>query len=186
MEIRVNGRAALLALVIGGGAIAAYWHWSPYLALRSMQAAAIKGDADALSAHVDYPRLRESFKGQFKARMASVMKPAGDERNPFAALGAALGMAMADQMVDALVRPEALAKAFANAKLQPPGAPASTAGADGPARGVSWRLERKGVDRVVIYGEESGQVSTAPRLGFVLDRGGFADWKLTEVRLPQE
>ena len=45
-------------------------YWSPILALRSLQTAAQDGDAEAFNEHVDYPRLRDSVKGQFSATLA--------------------------------------------------------------------------------------------------------------------
>lgn len=59
-------KAAAAAVVVG---IAAYWYWSPLLAIRQMQTAARAGDADTFNDHVDYPRLRESLKGQFSAML---------------------------------------------------------------------------------------------------------------------
>jgi hypothetical protein len=58
------------AVVVAALAVPAYWYWSPYHALHSMKAAAQARDADDFNQYVDYPKLRESLKGQFSAMMA--------------------------------------------------------------------------------------------------------------------
>ena len=50
-------------------------------------------------------------------------------------------------------------------------------------RDVDWRFERSGVDRVIAWGGKPG-TAMAERTGFVFERSGFANWKLTEIRLP--
>ena len=105
MNIRI-GKSAFAAILVALLAVAAYWYWSPFLAIREMQFAAKANDADAFNSHVDYPRLRESVKGQFSALMAEQIGKSTDSKNPFAALGTMLGLAMVDKFVDAMVRPE--------------------------------------------------------------------------------
>lgn len=180
-------KAAIVAIAV---AVPAYWYWSPYVAMRSMQSAAQAKDADAFNAHVDYPKLRESLKGQFSAMMADTMQSAGrgksDMEQAGASLGAMLGMALADRFIDAMVRPEFVMKAMADAKLEAPGS-AKPGNADtGKPREVRWTVERKGVDRVIAYGADSSQEPVDKQVGFVFDRSGFASWKLTEIRLPSK
>lgn len=179
-------RNAVVAAALAITAIGAYWYWSPYLAMSSIRSAAKAQDADAFNQHVDYPKLRESFKGQFAARMADVMGKSSSGDNDFtkagAALGAALGMVLVDRMIDAMVRPEMVMKAMSEAKLQPPDAASKDPEpADSKTR---WSVERKGVDRVIAYGQEAEGKTRG--VGFVFDRSGFASWKLTEIRLPAE
>ena len=179
---KLSSRALALIVVLAAAAIAAYWYWSPHMALRSMRSAAVAGDVDELSQFVDYPKLRESMKGQFKARMAKTIGEAG-EKSGFAALGAMIGMAMVDQMIDAMVRPEMLAASISKGRLQDPAnAAASAPAASAP---VAWRLDRKTADRVVAVPlDRKGPQPQHREVGFVFDREGFATWKLTEIRLP--
>lgn len=181
--LRAAAAGAALLLV----ALAAYWHWSPYLTMRSLQQAAEKNDGDAFNDHVDYPALRESMKGQFAARMAATMgKDAKD--NPFAALGTMLAMAMVNQMVDSLVRPESMMAAMQSGKVDAKaaiGTRAESSTSTEPRKRVHWIFERKGADRLIAYPSESEAMPPeAERVGFVFQRRGFADWKLTELRLP--
>lgn len=186
--------AAVVAIV----AIAGYWYWSPFLAVRQLQAAAQKRDADAFNERVDYPKLRESLKGQFSAMMVERMVKPEDAGNGFAALGTMLGLALVNQFVDAMVRPEAVMRAMQDGRLapkanQPNEAPAPYANKpDSPAKAKpqedkpKWAYERKGVDKLIAYVSDSKKpdAPNQEKLGLVFERNGFANWKLTEFRLP--
>lgn len=183
--------AAVIAIV----AIAGYWYWSPFLAVRQLQAAAQKRDADAFNERVDYPKLRESLKGQFSAMMAEQMAVTRDSSNPFAALGTMLGLAVANQFVDAMVRPETVMRAMQDGQLspktkQPSGAPSSekpeAAKAESQEDKPKWSYERKNVDKLIAYATDSKKpdVPNQQKFGMVFERNGFANWKLTEFRLP--
>ena len=174
--------AAALVLALG-----AYWYASPYLALRTLQAAAKARDAERLNAHVDYPRLRESLKGQFSAKLAREMGGDAGSRDALgqlgAALGTTLGMALGDRLIDALVQPEMVMRALTEAELRP------RLGQDKPSEGhpaeptVTWTSERVNLNTMVVYGHRQAD-APEDRLALVFERSGFADWKLTEIRLP--
>jgi DUF2939 family protein len=177
-------KAAIIAAVL---AVAAYWYWSPHLAVRAMKAAAEAKDADAFNGYVDYPKLRESLKGQFSSRMTEALgagRSGSDAGQAGMALGAMLGMAMVDKVIEAMVRPELVMKAMSEAKLQDPTARRT----DGPAnkpQDMKWVFDRKGVDRFVAYGVDPSKAGPKEEgVGFVFDRSGFANWKMTEIRLP--
>lgn len=173
------------ALVI----IAAYWYWSPLIATHQMREAARAGDADTFNDHVDYPRLRESIKGQLSAmltrRLASDPQPNSDAAKAGAALGANLGLSLVDKMVNAFIRPETVMQALRQGKMmpkrQPDGAASLPAGSDKGK--VQWRSERKGFDKYITYALRPGQPEDE-RVALILERTGFAHWKLTEIRLP--
>jgi hypothetical protein len=176
-------------------AVGAYWYWSPYLAMHAMKDAVDKRDADAFNQYVDYPKLRESFKGQLSAMLTKslgMQQPGGgsEPANAGAALGAMLGLAFADKLIDVMVRPEVVMQAMEEGKLQNPAvSPKSdqTAPAATDKERVKWSLERKGFDRVIarnLQGEAQVQTAPAESPAFVFDRNGFAAWKLTEIRLP--
>jgi hypothetical protein len=170
---------ALLALALSVGA---HWYYSPYIAMNSMVSAAKAKDADKFNEYVDYPNLRESFKGQFSAKLADVM--GNQPSNRFSALGAMLGMTMINQMVDALVRPELVMKMMEEGKAQQPNKSASgTQPSDeSDTKAPKWELERKGTDLVLVTPIQEGSNDSKPV--FVFRRAGYANWKLTEARLP--
>jgi len=183
------GAALLLAALVG-----AYWYASPYLAVRQLQSAALAADAEAFNDHVDYPRLRDSLKGQIAVLMADQMAQGDAKDNPFAALGNMLGMALANQMVDAMVRPEMVMRAMSTGKLlrpkeaeTPAGSPVPPA-SDAPAdrKSIQWVIDRRGANKIAAYAvdPESPQQTNAERFGLGFERSGFASWKLVSVQLP--
>lgn len=186
--------AAIAAFV----AVAGYWYWSPFLAVRQMQSAAQEKDADAFNERVDYPKLRESLKGQLSAIMGEKMAKTQDASNPFAALGSMLGLAMVDRFVDAMVRPETVMRAMQDGQMSPAAAKTNDAPAppssksDTPASAEAredkpkWTYDRKGVDKLIAYATDPQKpgAQNSEKLGVVFERSGFANWKLTEVRLP--
>jgi hypothetical protein len=188
----MNSRLVKAGVAVAVVAAAVYWYWSPLLAIREMQSAAKGGDTDAFSDHVDYPRLRESFKGQASAMFAQKLAAQsgnGDSATKVgAALGAMLGTAVVNQLVDSLVRPEVVMRAMQEGKLMPSkradDSPPPPGDSSSPAlRKLEWSAEHKGVNKFVAYAHRPGEPEDK-RIGLVLERNGFATWKLTEIRLP--
>lgn len=179
--------SALLLLAV----VAAYWYFSPYLAIRKLQAAAEAGDVDTINEQVDFPRLRASIKGQLEAAMVGSLADTQD--SPLAAAGAAVGRMMVGGVVEVLVQPRMLmysirtglgrprpsgAKSSPSPSATPEAPEAPAAGQRQPAR---WRAERVDADRVVFYPDD--ERTRDDSVGLVLDRYGFASWKLSGMRL---
>lgn len=181
------GKPILAAIFLAVLGLAAYWYWSPFLALRSMQAAAKAQDAATFNAHVDYPRLRASLKVQLAAAMEDKMAASVDAHNPLAALGRMMGGAMVDKLVNAMVRPETVMRGMQSGQFTPrPQAPApdpaGTPAATGPQDAKpQWDWVRVGSDKLIAYQEND---SGGKRVEVVFERSGFANWKLTDLRLP--
>lgn len=189
-------------------ALLAYWYGSPYLTIHAMRSAAQARDAEAFNAYIDYPSIREDLKDQFSGMMADQLEgPArrhGGLAQAGAALGAMLGMAVADRAVDAMVRPQYIMRAMEDGQFDTKRrrgrdrrassddgdrhgqGDGSGAPPDQPAREkVHWRHERQGVNRLIAYPERADG-SSGQQVGLVMERRGFADWKLTAIRLPQD
>lgn len=148
-------KAVAFAAVV---AMAGYWYWSPFLVVRQLQSAAQKKDAAAFNEHVDYPKLRESLKGQFSAMFADKLGQPDDSDNDFAKAGAALGtmigMAVANPFIDAMVQPETIMRAMQDGQLSPKsalpsdasarsaGKPDKQAGAEPKEDTLKWTYER--------------------------------------------
>lgn len=187
-------KVAILATLV---TIAGYWYWSPFVAVWQLQAAAYKKDAAAFNEQVDYPKVRESLKGQFSAMLAVKFAKPANSGNDFtktgAAIGTMIGMVMANQFINAVVRPEIMMRAMQEGQLSPESAPVGIVGAppaNKPKRltgakpeddKLSWTYEREGVNKLIAFATHS---RNQEKLGLVLQRSGFATWKLTEVRLP--
>lgn len=190
MTTKAINAAALVAVV----AVAGYWYWSPFLAIRQIQTAAQASDVNAFNERVDYPRVRESLKGQFAEKMGA----STDSGNPLAALGSMLGVAVSNQLVDATVRPEIVMQAmrigkfgpFSTRQTQAPssGKPVSSNNTSTPSDSekLRWTYERPGVDKLIAYAVEpdAPDAPNEERTGVVFERSGFVEWKLTGFRLP--
>lgn len=176
-------KPALAAIVVACAALAAYWYWSPYLALRAMQSAAIARDADAFNAHVDYPQVRASLKAQLSTRMAAQIGATVDAKNPLAALGAMLGRTMSDKLVDAMVRPETIMQVMQHGQFGPAAPAAAPESANSPSNKPKWIILREGANRMVAMPEDSAG-APEKQVNIVFERSGFAQWKLTGVRMP--
>lgn len=168
--------AALLVISVG---IGSYWYYSPYLAMNSVLAAAKDKDADKFNEKVDYPRIRESLKGQMSAQMAKTVSE--QSGNPFSALGAMLGVAMVNQMVDAFVRPEMVMQMMQDGKVKI----SKAAGASEPSGEIeaTWTIQRQGTDRVIAVPTKAAEQPNGDEPRFVFERSGFATWKLTDLLL---
>lgn len=171
--------SALAILVVAG--VAAYWYWSPYLAMRELRDAAVAADAPRFNEHVDFPRVRESLKSQFSARMHRDPADAGSN------LGSLLAGVLVDKLIDTAVRPETIMFAMREGKFKIEkgngGAPED--GQDtGEGRKTVWRTERQGFNTILFHGEREGSSDRKDTMALVMQRQGFADWKLTDIRLP--
>jgi hypothetical protein len=179
LQKRILSAAAIV--VVAG--VAAYWYWSPYLAMRQLRNAAVAADAERFNEHVDFPKLRDSLKGQFSAR---IDKEVGERAgNSF---GSMLALALVDKMIDVAVRPETIMSAMKEGrfKVGRSGAREGEGEHDaGERRDVVWSAERKGLDMVLVHVEDDERGARKEKLSLVMQREGFANWKLTDIRLPE-
>jgi hypothetical protein len=156
----------------------AWAYFTPYFALRKLQAAAESGDAKTLSAMVDFAAVRTSLKDE--VRTGAARGVTGERRGAFAQIsglvaGSVAG-AVADPLVNTLVTPTGVSLLVQG----------RTPGDRRPAEGRGWRddvrIERgyEGPNRFLVrYADaESGEA----RMALVLTREGLG-WRLTGVRL---
>ncbi|WP_167784649.1 DUF2939 domain-containing protein [Ramlibacter rhizophilus] len=192
-SIRRGTRAAALALAGLALLLAAYWWASPYLAVRELGAAARAGDGERFSAHVDYPRVRESLKAQMAARLQRSATDVPGE-HPLAGMGRIVGLAMIDPVVETLVRPEVVMLALRQelvvsgdgAAPRAPTAPATSPADAARGRTSAWHYEREGPNRLVVVPRPAPDGASSPKrpVTLVFERRGFARWDLVELRLP--
>jgi hypothetical protein len=176
LQKRILSAAAVL--VVAG--VAAYWYWSPYLAVRELRAAAVAADAERFNEHVDFPRLRESLKSQLSERMTREM--GNRSGNNF---GSMLALALVDKMIDVAVRPETVMFALREGKFKVENTgPQEAQREEGERKKVVWSTERQGFDNVVFHAEGDGNGAGKDKIALVMHREGFANWKLTDIRLP--
>ena len=150
--------------------------------------------------------MRESIKNQYLDKLAGKFGHANDAEKDVANLGAAfgnlIGRAVVNPLVDALVRPEAIMQVMEHGRLRvtdannrPTDVPTKAEGnPDGQSNAeresgngkVRWSHERIGMDKVIAYATDPKQPGEGNqnKFGLILERSGFATWKLVEVRLP--
>ncbi|HEY0589300.1 MAG TPA: DUF2939 domain-containing protein [Pseudoduganella sp.] len=160
--------AAALAVVV---AVAAYWYWSPLLVVRQMKEAVRVHDVEAFNSHVDFPALRENMKDNIAG------KPSDDVLSGF-------GRLLGGVVVDALVRPEAVMFVLEHGDFAKKRSERhedrdtrERERNEEPASGEAkpkWATERDGVNRYIVRND---------KIALVFVRHGFADWKLSELRL---
>jgi hypothetical protein len=181
VTIRLYLIVGLMTLaVVGGG----YVYASPYLTVSQVRQAAARGDAETVNAHVDFPALRESFKGWMGAAMVRELSKQELRDNPFQALGAALAMTMMEKMVDVMVTPEMVRMMLQGQRPQGPQPPGP--GSRGEPRVASqsdpeMRMGYEAYDRFVVTVRSKARPQD--EFSMVWRRSGLT-WKLTAVRLP--
>jgi hypothetical protein len=184
MSNRTKATVVTLALVIAGAG--AYWHYSPYLAIKQMHAAAEQKDADTFNAYVNYPKVRESLKGQLAAMMTEKLGSSGDSSSGMEGLGAAMGLAFINPMIDALVSPEMVMRSMQQGEFKPlPSAAEGSTSTAEPAKEPKWEFDRVGANKLIAYAVDL-ESKDGTQVSVVFERNGFADWRLTEMRLPSE
>lgn len=156
---------------------------SPHLALYRMRAAVEARDAQALSRHVDFPKLRESVKVQVMRRLGADSAMAEPRSNPFAAFGRRMALAVIDPIVDAAVSPAGVVAMLEAGDIRvqpkPADAPPPPAG-EQPREKPNYDLSYRSWNQVVVERADGGGVA------FLLDRHGLWSWKLAGVELREE
>lgn len=170
--------SGLLAVVL---AIASYF--SPHRTIYQMHGAIEKRDYASFSHFVDYPALRESFRGQMAAalqEMASTGDPA--ETGPLGALARGVVTSLVTPMLDVMITPAGVIEmmnrgtpkitqeVIIGAITRTPTAPESI---------PEMKLSYRGWDTVEFYRSDS----TPDDGSFILRRHGLWSWRLAAVDL---
>lgn len=179
-------KTKILVGVVAGivllGSIAA----SPYITLYQLRSAMQDSDADAFSKHVDFPALRENFKGQMMGFIDSQMDSPDMEKNPFAGFGKVMAVTFIGPMVDNLISPAGvIAMMKSNSVSLNAAKKSGVSTADTPPTGVSkpmpdYAIDYRSWDKFVVRGKDASE----DRGGFVFRRHGIWDWKLSAVEMP--
>lgn len=181
MSRRRSPFVPLFALALCAGVVYAYF--TPYLALRKMQAAAESGDTRALAEMVDFDALRGSVRSE--VRGAAAREVGGSDPRTLGKVGGAIAGAvagaLADPVVDAVVTPHGVSLLVQGRR------PGEKRKADADAR--NWREDIRigrgyeGPGRFLVRYHD--RASGDERLALVLEREGLG-WRLSGVRLGGE
>lgn len=156
-----------LMLVVG---LAVYAYYTPQLALRELNNAARHGDTGTLERLIDFPAVRESLKQQVQERLS---KSTSNSQSPLAAFGTALAGAVAAPAVDTMVTPDNVARLLRGETF-------------GPSAGPTLSLDSRQLEMHYENLDRFEVTSAPPPDGFelILERDGWLDWRLVDVRLP--
>lgn len=156
---------------------------SPYITLYQMKSAMQNSDGEAFSKHVDFPTLRENFKGQLMALMNKEMSTPDMTGNPMAALGQAMAVALINPMIDAMVSPAGMiAMMQSNKPISSFSGSSKSASQDTLTTTPDFAVAYQGWDKIVVHNKISGPEAG----GFVFRRNGIWDWKLSGINLPKD
>jgi len=151
---------------------------SPYWTLHQMKTAIADKDADQLSEHIDFPALRESFKGQMMTMMNKRMSSPEMANNPFSGVGQMMAVALINPLIDAAVSPAGVLAMMESGKVQP--APRQTQKADPatPQDKLDYSVNYQSWSKVAVSqrGQHTGR--------FILKRTGLWSWRLSALELP--
>lgn len=165
----IIGAAALIVAAV------AWYVASPWYTLHQMRSAVQANDADAMSAYIDYPALREDMKAEI---MAQVTAEARKDRSGYGMFGTALASAMVGPMVDSLVTPAGMRAAFAVNRNRPRGAPEpKQPGASAFDVSEEVKIDRRGVSEFTVSNPQRNN-------GIMIFRRHGLGWKLSGVDLP--
>ncbi len=161
-------------------AVAAYWYWSPLLALRQMQTAAKTHDGVAFNERVDYPRLRESVKAHLAERQGEQDASA----DAAARMRGAFAKLLVNGLIDGLVQPDVVMGVMRHGTLDAQrGGEDNSTGSDSSEEKKDWIAEREGMSTFIAF-IGNKEDAREKRIGLVMERSGFANWRLVGLRMP--
>lgn len=160
---------------------------SPYYVAYQMKSAAEEGDADAFSAYVDFPVLRENVKVQANALMAKKIA-AKSEDDPLANLGAAFGSFVVDKMIDTYLTPEGMTKILSgdnpflakdSQDPEPPNDTDKSESEEGDIRDTELSYRSWDEFEIAFTNRENKTIRV------ILERR-MLSWQMTNILLPEE
>lgn len=177
-------RLAKLGVAVAVVGFGVWFYATPYIAMSGAEKAAKAGDASALAGYVDFPALKASFKTNITASIAAQNHV--DPTNPMQALGVALANAFVDPLVEVMVTPQNLALLFQgkNPSLDKSSRNTGVASSSSSESDVVTKAGYESYDRFIV--QIKNEKASKKSLTLVLNREGFATWKLAGIRMPAE
>ena len=154
---RVLAAGAAGALLV----VAATSFASPWWTLQRLQSAVAHRDADAVSAQVDFPALRESVKSQVVASMKDVP-----------ALGTSFMMMAVNPIVDLVASPRGVAIMLEQGRIKFPKLAPHASDADVAPERPRYAVNYRSWDRFAVKTQDGN---------FIFRRAGLWSWKLAGI-----
>lgn len=174
-----------------------FYYASPYWTLYQLKRAVDRNDGVFVADRVDFPQLRESFKGAVMANLAK--EATKGEEDGMGALGAAFGAMMVGPMIDALVTPEGLIQMMQgramdampdedSGTLETPSRAGGNEAHEGGESEGGMDVSNVGYETlnrfcVTLAGGMGGLAGEKESFTILFSRRGLAGWKLTGVRI---
>ncbi len=142
-----------------------------------MRDAVKASDAVTFNQYVDYPKLRENLKGELSSQLDKASAMVG---GPAKSGESMLGKMLMGRFVDALVQPETVMQIMRRGVLKESTEPQTP---ENDSDKLDWVSERVGVNTFIAYVGKPNEPQPN-RIGMVMEREGFAHWRLTGLRMP--
>lgn len=158
------------------------FYFTPHVVVYTMRKAAERGDANKLSAYIDYPALRESLKATCNDMIAH-KTDTGDDEGLVKVFGRVFAPALVSPMIDALVKPEGLAMLMKGKKPHSRNSQRRKAESSQEEDATELSMSYESFNRFVVAIRQKGSFDDPIELMYI--RHGIASWKLSAVRLTQ-
>lgn len=179
----MKSKGYVLAVLVASGALlgfAGYLTLAPYRTMKNFGEALAARDSVAISDCVDFPKLRDSVKGQFEKNVSARSKSLFAD-DPIASLAAGLATNLSDSVVDSLVTPQGLEKLLAGERFMATvGGSAGNPATLDPETLAKARYSYRSFSEFTVTLEPKPGVSVE----ILLERAGL-NWKITGLRLPE-
>ena len=175
----MNSKATAAISAIAAIGVGVWFYFTPHLTLHAMKSAAEARDSAALTAHIDFPAVKESLKNAFNAHLAAEVASQKDA-GPFAAAGAMFAAAFINPMIDALVTPESIERMMRGDK--PMEKREAAKDVESATDDIETEMAYESFDSFVLNVRKKGE--TSEPIGLILKRDGLFAWKLSAIRFP--
>lgn len=168
----------LVVAILAGVLLAGYVVTAPVIAISQIRAAIQRRDSEKLSAHVDFPSLRNNLKEQLNAQL---LKQAASQDNPFGLLVMPFISKLGEGMVDSFITPTGIASLMAGEEPDTPESSQTIQTSKNvkpePFKNAQYSYDSTSTFSVRVTNDKGEQVR------FVLTRSGLT-WKLSNILIP--
>lgn len=98
-------KKVVIAVIMLAGVLAAASYFSPHRTIAHMRGAIEQRDYPAFSQYVDYPSLKESFRGQMASALQEMQNDKPDDAGPLGILGRGIAASLVSPMLDVMITP---------------------------------------------------------------------------------
>lgn len=176
MNQKMIGALVAIAILLIGG----YYYASPYLVMNSIKDAAQAGDSEKVSAYIDFPSVRQSFKVQINAYM--VKELAIQDDNEWEALGTMIASNMIDKMVEATITPEGMTLIMQGKDFRESFKPASQDSSNSSSTDAKLDYSTRYLS-INVFELTLNSLESDKQVKVIMERDGLS-WKVKKIVIP--